>query len=64
MSERNSQRSADTVLILGATSMIARATADEFARAGYNLVLAGRSGEEIERVAADVGIRHSVQVTR
>ena len=63
MSERNSQRSADTVLILGATSMIARATTDEFARAGYDLILAGRSGEEVERVAADAGIRHNVHVT-
>jgi short-subunit dehydrogenase len=50
----------EIVLILGATSMIARETAAAFADAGYDLVLAGRNAEEVERVAADITIRHGV----
>lgn len=45
------------VLILGATSGIARATAQEFARHGFDLVLAGRDREEIEIIAADAQVR-------
>jgi short-subunit dehydrogenase len=52
---------AETVLILGATSMIARATAAAFADAGYDLILAGRDLTEVERVAADISIRHGVR---
>lgn len=48
------------VLILGATSMIARETAAAFADAGYDLILAGRDMEEVERVASDIGVRHGV----
>jgi decaprenylphospho-beta-D-erythro-pentofuranosid-2-ulose 2-reductase len=51
----------EIVLILGATSMIARETAAAFADAGYDLVLAGRNAEEVERVAADIAIRHGVR---
>ncbi|MDF2441498.1 MAG: decaprenylphospho-beta-D-erythro-pentofuranosid-2-ulose 2-reductase, partial [Abditibacteriota bacterium] len=46
------------VLILGATSGIARATALEFARHGFDLILAGRDREEMEALAADAHIRH------
>lgn len=45
------------VLILGATSAIARATAEELARDGYGLILAGRDGEELEYLAADLRVR-------
>lgn len=51
------------VLILGATSMIARETAAALADAGYDLILAGRSSEEVERVASDVTIRHGVRAS-
>ncbi|MGD2153388.1 MAG: SDR family oxidoreductase [Gemmatimonadales bacterium] len=51
----------EIVLILGATSMIARETAAAFAAAGHDLILAGRDTEEVERVAADVAIRYGVR---
>ena len=49
-----------TVLILGATSAIARAVASEFGRRGFDLLLAGRDTEELELLAADLRIRHGV----
>ena len=49
-----------TVLILGATSMIARGIAGAFARAGYNLVLAARDCDEARRIASDIRLRHDV----
>lgn len=49
-------------MILGATSVIARATAEAFAEAGYDLVLAGRSVDELRRVAADLRIRSETDV--
>ena len=48
----------DWVLVLGATSRMAHATAGEFALRGYRLLLAGRDEEELERCAADLRIRH------
>jgi short-subunit dehydrogenase len=50
-----------TVLILGASSMIARATATALAKEGYDLVLTGRSAEETGRIAADLAVRHGVK---
>ncbi len=50
-----------TVLVLGAVSTIARAVADEFARRGYDLLLAGRDAEELERLAADLRVRHEIR---
>lgn len=52
----------EIVLIVGATSVIARETAAAFAEAGYDLILAGRNDEELERVAADIAIRHGAHV--
>jgi len=51
-----------TVLILGATSAIARGSAAAFARRGYNLFLAGRDVDELERDAADLRIRFNTEV--
>lgn len=51
-----------TVLVLGATSGIGRATAGALARRGHPLYLAARDTEELERVAADLAIRHGVPV--
>jgi len=66
MSGRGTQSSdsqrCGTVLILGATSMIARETAAAFAAAGHDLILAGRNVDEVERVAGDVAIRCGVGV--
>ncbi|HET9113117.1 MAG TPA: SDR family oxidoreductase [Burkholderiales bacterium] len=49
------------VLILGATSAIARAAAAEFAEQGFDLYLAGRDAEELTRIAADLTIRYRVK---
>ncbi len=51
-----------TVLILGATSAIARAAAAAFARRGHGLYLAGRDLEELRRDAVDLQIRYGVEV--
>ena len=50
------------VLILGATSSIARAAASVFAAEGYPLYLAGRYMEELSRLASDMEIRHNIAV--
>lgn len=50
-----------TVLILGATSDIARAVALRFAAAGHPLILAGRDAARLEREAADIALRHGVE---
>ncbi len=51
-----------TVLILGATSAIARGSAEAFARRGYDLFLAGRDSDELDRDAEDLRIRFQVKV--
>ena len=45
------------MLILGATSDIARATALAFARKGWDLRLAGRDMEALQRIAQDIAVR-------
>lgn len=50
-----------SVLVLGATSSIARALAAEFARHRYDLLLAGRDRHELNALAADLAIRYGVE---
>jgi decaprenylphospho-beta-D-erythro-pentofuranosid-2-ulose 2-reductase len=50
------------VVVLGATSPIARAVAGELAGRGHSLLLAGRDAGELERNAADLAIRHGGDV--
>lgn len=50
------------VLIVGATSPLARYMAHEFARLGDTLFLAARDTDELERVASDVRIRFGATV--
>lgn len=50
------------LLIIGAKSDIAKATAREFAKEGFNLILAGRNIEEIEPFKRDIEIRYNVEV--
>lgn len=50
------------ILILGATSSIARATACAFAKKGHPLYLAGRNVYELNRIARDIRLRHLVDV--
>lgn len=51
------------VLILGATSAIARGAAAAFAARGHALYLAGRDPDELERLAADLRLRHGAAVS-
>ncbi len=50
------------VLILGATSSIARAVAESLAERGYPLYLASRDADELQRLACDLQIRFQVKV--
>ncbi len=50
-----------SVLILGATSGIARAIAAEFASHRADLILAGRDAEELAALAADLNLRYGVK---
>ena len=54
------ERPRGTVLVAGATSAIARATAAELARRGHALVLAARDVAEAEAIAADLRLRFGV----
>ena len=51
-----------SVLILGATSAIARGTAAAFAARGFALYLASRDSDELQRIAADLRLRYGVEV--
>lgn len=50
------------VLILGATSAIARATANALAEKGYSLYLASRDEQELGRIAQDLRVRYHTDV--
>ncbi len=53
----------DSVLILGATSDIARAIGAEFAQAGHPLMLAARNSDALERDMRDLSLRFNVSVS-
>ena len=50
------------ILILGATSDMAYATAREFAKKGWGLILAGRNVKRLDVLKADLEARHHVPV--
>lgn len=50
------------ILILGATSSIARACAAEFAASGNHLFLASRDSDELARIATDLKVRFNCKV--
>jgi decaprenylphospho-beta-D-erythro-pentofuranosid-2-ulose 2-reductase len=52
----------ETVLVLGATSAIAQATARRFAAAGARLFLVARNPDRLEAVAADLRSRGATEV--
>ncbi|HYJ78938.1 MAG TPA: SDR family oxidoreductase [Longimicrobiaceae bacterium] len=54
------ERVPGTVLVVGATSALARAVAAELARGGHPLVLVARDGAEAGAVATDLALRHGV----
>lgn len=49
-----------SVVLLGSTSGIVRATAEAYAAAGYALILGARDDEENAIIAADLAVRHGV----
>jgi len=51
-----------SMLILGAASDIARATALAFAHDGWDLILAGREPETLDKIAADITLRSGRRV--
>lgn len=53
-----------SVLILGGSSSIARAIAENLAQQGYPLFLAGREEEELERLTQDLKLRYRIEVRR
>lgn len=53
----------ENILIVGALSGLARPIADQLAEQGHALVLAGRDGEELSRMASDLRVRHRASVT-
>jgi decaprenylphospho-beta-D-erythro-pentofuranosid-2-ulose 2-reductase len=50
-----------TILVLGARSDIAQATANEFARAGFDVILAARDAGSLDPTRSDLEIRHGVK---
>ncbi len=50
------------ILILGATSAIARASAAVFAKNDYEIYLAARDSEELARIASDLHICYGVRI--
>ena len=53
---------ADTVLVIGATSDIGRATARQLAAAGWTLQLAGRDATRLRRTARDIEVRSGASI--
>ena len=51
------------ILILGATSDIAKATANEYARNGYGIQLAARNTEKLDVIAKDLEARYQLPVS-
>jgi decaprenylphospho-beta-D-erythro-pentofuranosid-2-ulose 2-reductase len=51
------------ILILGATSGIAKAVAYHFASQGDNVILSGRDENELSIIASDITIRHNVKAS-
>lgn len=56
------QRPPQNILILGASSTIARALAELLARDGHNLVLGARDADDLQRTAADLRLRFGGQM--
>ena len=51
------------ILILGASSGIAEATAREFARQGFGILLAGRNTDKLSVIQQDIEVRYEVPVS-
>lgn len=53
---------AKIALITGATSGIGEATAELFAREGYNLILTGRRKDRLEKLGARLNDKHNIEI--
>jgi short-subunit dehydrogenase len=60
-SVRSTPGARKTVLVLGATSAIARSVAEQLGKRGFDLILAGRDVQEIEALARDLEVRSGVR---
>lgn len=56
------QQRKQNVLIVGATSAIARELCARLARRGWSLLLAARDQDELQRIAGDLRVRYSANV--
>lgn len=63
MSSSNTDNSIKTALITGASSGIGKALAEEFAKDGYNLVLAARSVSKMQALADSLQKRYRITAT-
>lgn len=52
----------ESILIVGATSAIARALAHKLAATGYDLYLASRDEDELNRISSDLQTRYPIKV--
>ena len=54
----------EPVLLVGATSGIARALSERLAQRGHDLVLAGRDADELDALAADLRLRFAIRTAQ
>ena len=52
-----------TSIITGATAGIGEATAIEFAKLGYNLILTGRRKERLEKLKSELESKYAISVS-
>src|SRR5215471_13401565 len=52
----------ESIVILGATSGIARALCHVLGKRGCRLILTGRNAEELDKIAADCRVRYQAEV--
>src|ERR1700744_2205434 len=53
---------AKIALITGATSGLGEATAEVFAREGYNLILTGRRNDRLEKLGARLNKKYNIEI--